>query len=220
MEMPDNLSVPSKEDTPAVQVPLENQPSVSKTKIVLFAAGVILLILVALGVYSLVITRKSNTGPQSSTKTLTEPTPSPTTIPDIINWKTFKEPTGLFEFKYPPDWNQKIAEATGLPTVFESPDTKKSINYFIYPKGGMGGKQTIDNYCPSWAEEKRKLVVDNLPAVYCVETLKNIESITTRFLIQKGEDQVEIWGFFDQNIKKDDIRSIFEQILSAFKFIK
>ena len=203
-----------------------SSPNPSRFRILLII--IIFIILTITTVFASFLIKSQNNSPSASPSS-TPPTSPPSPTPDsTVNWKTFTSQKFNFSISYPSNYFEEADRIPGFLYLLPPKDATYLKNTGISVKVYQPIKDTLEKYISDNFKDttsKETLNINSLPGYKMTSHgSKNLgESIETHYfyiaLLKKDEDIYNIsLDSIDYNeyIKSS---SLFDQILSTFKFI-
>lgn len=215
---------------PQPSAPIEPvTPQIPKPKSKLFPLLLGVLVLAVLGLIGVFVYGKYISKPSSSPTPQPSPISSSTPTPDVTaDWETYTDPNGKYLFKYPNDWDISLSIPNKMIAI--APQDR-------FKPGGMGA--TTASYFPisfsydqltnnlKTTPDKTEIVSQGNITVSGKEVLEYILKITeleagfnlgdqyTRVIVPATDTT-----YFDFELFDSSYSTIFDQILSTFRFLK
>lgn len=212
-----------------------NQKGVSKLALV-----VIIFLLIGAAAYllsrqpeSVVIQSKSTPTPAVSLKDTATAAPTPTPTPDVtVNWKTYTNKDGGYEFKYPAAWNVIFHPNTEKGALFGPGAALSGSDGSIEPVGMLEQGQSLKDFVKNFNQDIESGSDSE------TETVINGQNAVVSILSKAGEGNMEIKNVsFENNNNVFNISLLyhsdfakypadkamldtFNKLLTTFKFVK
>jgi len=197
------------------QIPTSKPPKSQKPLVLIMSVLLIVTVAIA-GLFYFQIQKLS----KELSKYQTQPSPTPSATPDItVNWKTYSDPKGKYSFKYPTDW--AASKDVGLlndPTMkfildLQAKDTTLSTR--DWTNANVCAKfatPTDQNGCTAYASGP---INDSIQFTF----LAHYGAMHTVFKNGNTVFDVTI-DAREPNPNFENIKDVYNQILSTFKFLE
>ncbi len=209
----DNINQP----IPTPQTPDQMHSSFEESngsKVIPFIIVAVLIVLVGAGSYVLG-TKKTPTPTEN--KVVAQPSPTP--IDETTNWKTYSDQKYYYAIKYPNDWILKQTPSGGI--LISSADSTHDSS--VFPKKGAELIVWPNNNPPVtsfdfFVDSQHTINLNNLDATMYEVSGAGIENKGITVAIKQKDNNYLTIDFYYEQSRKEELRKLFDQILSTFKF--